>query len=200
MGTNWNTKLGTTCGSFPGKVRLLGWWNHAHMGDYQAAVTDATLSGATPDITTTRTYSQKYGFGLNIEQAITSDLGFFSRVGWDDGKTETWAFTEIDRSVSAGFSLKGTFWRRPEDVLASAVAINGLSPDHRAYLAAGGVGFIIGDGRLNYAPEQIWETYYAITLWKHLMLTPDIQLIKNPAYNADRGPVVVGTFRVHVEF
>jgi high affinity Mn2+ porin len=187
-------------GDHSGKIRTLGWINHAHMGNYQAAMADAALTGTTPDIVATRTYSQKYGFGLNLEQELTRDLGFFSRAGWDDGRTETWAFTEIDRTVQAGFSLKGTSWSRPEDILASAIAVNGLSPDHRAYLAAGGVGFIIGDGQLNYAPEQIWETYYALKLCKRLTLTPDIQLVKNPAYNADRGPVVIGALRVHLEF
>jgi high affinity Mn2+ porin len=182
----------------PGKLRLLGWWNHAHMGNYAAAITEA--GSGVPDITATRAYSQKYGFGVNIEQGLTSVLGFFARAGWDDGRTETWAFTEIDRTAQAGFSLKGTPWNRPGDVLGSAFVVNGLSPDHRNYLAAGGVGFIIGDGKLNYAPEQIWETYYAAKFWKHLTLTPDIQLVKNPAYNADRGPVVIGSLRFHVEF
>jgi high affinity Mn2+ porin len=184
----------------PGAFRLLGWMNHAHMGNYQAAVADAVSLGTTPDITTTRSYSQKYGFGINIEQELMNNLGFFTRAGWDDGRTETWAFTEIDRTAQAGFSLKGTSWNRPEDVLASAYGINGLSPDHRAYLAAGGIGFLIGDGKLNYAPEQIWETYYALKLCPHVTLTPDIQLAKNPAYNADRGPVLVGAIRLHAEF
>jgi len=183
-----------------GKVRVLGWWNHAHMGNYQAATMTAAALGVAPDVTATRTYSEKYGVGLNLEQSLTRDLGFFTRAGWDDGKTETWAFTEIDRTVQAGFSWKGTLWNRPDDVLASAVVINGLSPDHRAYLAAGGVSFLIGDGRLNYAPEQIWETYYALKLWKPLTLTTDVQGVKNPAYNADRGPVLILGERVHLEF
>src|SRR4029077_2917046 len=115
--------------SHPGKLRLLAWLNHAHMGSYQAALAQAVSSGAPPDVAVTRDYSQKYGFGVNIEQELTKDLGFFSRAGWDDGRTETWAFTEIDRTVCAGLSLKGSAWHRPDDTLASAVVVNGLSPD-----------------------------------------------------------------------
>ena len=185
--------------SHPGKLRLLAWLNHAHMGSYQAALAQAVSSGAPPDVAATRDYSQKYGFGVNIEQELTKDLGFFSRAGWDDGRTETWAFTEIDRTVCAGLSLKGSAWHRPDDTLASAVVVNGLSPDHKNYLRAGGTSFLIGDGQLNYAPEQIWETYYALRVYQHVTLSPDVQLIKNPAFNADRGPVVIGAIRVHLE-
>ena len=184
-------------GDHPGKLRLLSYVNQSHAGSYSAAL---SLSPAAPDVTQTRDYRTKYGFGLNLEQAITTDLGLFARAGWNNGTTETWAFTEIDRTLSAGLSLAGTQWGRAGDHVGLAMVINGLSPEHRQYLAAGGLGFIIGDGALNYAPEQIVETYYAFHFWRYWTLTTDIQGVKNPAYNADRGPVLILGERVHLEF
>jgi high affinity Mn2+ porin len=184
-------------GDHPGTLRLLGYANQSHAGEYSTAL---SLSPVNPDVAQTRDYRTKYGFGLNMEQAITSDLGFFSRAGWNNGTTETWAFTTIDRTASAGFSLKGNRWSRPEDTIGLAVVVNGLSPEHRAYLAAGGLDFIIGDGALNYAPEQIIETYYAFHFWRYWTITTDFQGVKNPAYNADRGPVLVMAERVHIQF
>jgi carbohydrate-selective porin OprB len=187
-------------GDHPGKLRLLGYMNHADMGNYQDAIDQGLLADTTPNIATTRSYSLKYGFGLNLEQALTTNLGFFARAGWNNGTTETWAFTPIDRMASAGFSLKGTRWARPQDTVGVAGITNGLSPEHRQYLAAGGLDFLIGDGKLNYAPEQIVETYYAFHFWRYWTLTTDLQGIKNPAYNADRGPVLILGERVHLEF
>ncbi len=184
-------------GDLPGKLRLLTYWNQSHAGSYAEAL---SLSARNPDISQTRDYRTKYGFGLNLEQALSADLGIFARAGWNNGKTETWAFTEIDRSVSGGLSLAGSRWGRSKDRVGLAIAINGLSPDHRQYLAAGGFGFIIGDGALNYAPEQIFETYYAFHFWRYWTLTTDVQGVKNPAYNADRGPVFLFAERVHIEF
>ncbi len=181
----------------PGRLHLLSYMNHAHMGDYDAALSQ---SPSAPDITQTRDYRLKYGFGLNVEQALTSDLGFFTRLGWNDGKTETWAFTEIDQSAAFGFSLAGKRWGRAGDRVGLAAVINGLSSEHRAYLSHGGLGFIIGDGALNYAPEQIIESYYAFHCWRYFTLTTDIQGVHNPAYNADRGPVLLLAERVHLEF
>ena len=122
-------------------------------------------------------------------------------MAWNDGHSETWAFTEIDRSIAVGLSLKGTKWHRPDDVVGLAGTINWLSKDHRDYLGLGGVGFIVGDGQLpNYAPEEIIETYYNFKLADHVFITPDFQFVDHPAYNADRGPVFVGGVRAHVEF
>jgi len=184
-------------GNYPGKLRLLSYVNQSHAGLYTDAL---RLSPTNPDISQTRDYRTKYGFGLNLEQVITSDLGFFSRAGWNNGTTETWAFTEIDRTFSAGLNLAGNRWGRAQDHVGVAMAVNGLSPEHRQYLAAGGLGFIIGDGALNYAPEQIVETYYALHIWRYWTLTTDAQGVKNPAYNADRGPVFILAERVHLEF
>jgi high affinity Mn2+ porin len=186
------------CHDQPGAARFLTFVNTADMGNYREAINNPGPSG--PDVTLTRTFSTKYGFGLSAEQAITSDIGIWGRLSWDDGHTESWAFTEIDRSGSMGLSVKGNRWHRPNDVFGIAGVINGLSKDHRDYLAAGGYGFLIGDGRLNYAPEQIGEMYYLIQVADHVQVTPDFQVVSHPGYNADRGPIFVAGIRAHVEF
>ena len=143
----------------------------------------------------------KTGFYLNFEQGLTNDLGFFARAGWNDGKDATWAFTEIDQTLSAGLSLKGASWKRADDVVGIGQIINGISADHRAFLRAGGYGFIIGDGNLNYAHETITEAYYNARLTKTFWLSFDYQLVINPGYNRDRqGPVHVFGVRGHVAF
>ena len=168
-------------------------------GSYRKALWEAK-AGQTPDLNLTRRNgAKKYGSGVNWEQAISSDTGLFARYGWNDGKTASWAFTEIDRSLSAGFSMTGRRWHRTSDHIGLATVRNYLSGDHRAYLAAGGLGFIIGDGRLNYRPEQIVETYYGFHVSKQWTVTGDYQWIANPAYNRDRGPAGVASLRVHWE-
>jgi high affinity Mn2+ porin len=167
------------------------------MGKYSEAL---ELMPVNPDITLTRTYRIKYGFGLNLEQEMTDDLGFFTRLGWNDGQSESWAFTEIDRTAAAGLALKGRCWCRPRDVTGLAVVFNGLSPEHRAYLAAGGLGFILGDGRLNYGLEEILEWYYNFEVIKGIYVMLDVQGVNHPAYNQDRGPLAVGSIRFHLEF
>jgi high affinity Mn2+ porin len=146
-----------------------------------------------------KTYGgKKSGIGINIEQEITKDLGFFSRLGWNDGKYATWAFTEIDNTVNGGLSLKGTKWKRPDDVIAIAAVTNGISKDHKTFLKAGGYGFIIGDGNLNYSREAIIETYYNAKLSRYFWLTFDYQFVTNPGYNKDRGPLHVFGLRGHI--
>ena len=180
-----------------GAVRLLGFRNVAPMGDYRTA---AHLTDV--DVTATRQAGRtKVGLSLNAEQELSDELGAFARVNYNDGRRETWAFTEIDRSASVGLVSTGTRWRRPDDRLGAALLANGLSGPHRAYLAAGGYGFIIGDGQLRYAPEYIGEVYYSFNLTRqHATLSPDYQLVVNPAYNRDRGPVHVLAVRLHVAF
>jgi len=182
-----------------GKVRLLSFVNNATMGNYRQALNIAASTGSAPDITKTRNYSTKYGFGLNAEQALTADLGIFSRVGFNDGATETWSFTEIDRSFSVGASLKGVAWGRSVDTAGIALMIDGLSKDHADYLSAGGSGFILGDGLLSYAPEYITEMYYSYRLNPFMTLSPDFSYVKNPGYNSDRGPVTIYSLRFHLE-
>ncbi len=184
-------------GDHPGKLRLFWFENHAHMGSYRETINTPAFG---MDITRSRQYRVKYGFGINLEQEVREDLGAFLRAGWNDGRTETWAFTEIDRTLSGGVRLKGTGWGRSNDTVGVAAAINGLSHDHADYLAAGGIGFIIGDGRLTYAPEEIVEAYYQWKPLDRVEITPDTQYIRHPAYNVDRGPVFVAGARFHYEF
>jgi high affinity Mn2+ porin len=181
----------------PGKIRVMGYLNHAHMGSYRKTLDNPAFG---LDITRSREYRIKFGATLNVEQKVLDDLGVFLRAGGNDGRTETFVFTEIDRTFQAGLSLQGARWGRPEDTVGLAVAVNGISKDHRDYLAAGGLGFILGDGRLSDGPETIFECYYQARLWKALFLSVDYQFVDNPGYNRDRGPVSIFGLRVHVEF
>jgi high affinity Mn2+ porin len=183
--------------SLPGRLRTLAWLNSAFSGSYRETLDNPALN---LDIALTRTGRIKYGYAINLEQALADDLGLFARWSWNDGKTEIMAFTDIDASLSTGVSIKGTKWGRPDDVIGIGGAINALSRDHRDFLAAGGLGILIGDGALNYRPERIVEAYYAYALTKAITLTADYQFITNPAYNADRGPVSIFSGRVHAEF
>jgi hypothetical protein len=192
------TELGTV-------VRLSAWRNIARMGVYRDAI--AAANGGPPDIVAQdRDGRKKYGWGLNMEQPLAADgeTGLFLRAGWNDGKNETFAFTEIDRTLSFGAQIAGGPWGRGNDRLGAAIAINGLAPDHRDYLAAGGLGFLLGDGRLNYATERVFETYYRVEVYRYreatIQLSPNFQYIRNPGMNADRGPVRVASFRLHIEY
>jgi carbohydrate-selective porin OprB len=185
----------------PGKLRVLAFRNRAKMARYADALALGAQGGTVPDLNAVRTDEHvKYGLGVNLEQAITADVGTFARVAWADGRTETYAFTEIDRSASGGVAIKGSRWQREQDILGFALARNWLSSEHRDYLAAGGLGFFLGDGRLNYRPETILETYYSLSPVKPLWISLDYQLISAPAYNADRGPVNVVSVRLHTQF
>jgi len=210
-GAIWDAKIGHantqtleyerryTINGNKGTVRVLGFRNNGKMGIYSQALAQNPVN---PVVDTNLTYGKhKYGFGISADQYLSKDLGVFAKVSYNDGKTETWYFTEIDRSLSFGGVLKGTSWKRGDDELALAFVANGLSAPHRNYLAAGGYGFIIGDGKLNYGHELIAELYYKINAYqKKVWLTPDYQFIVNPAYNKDRGPVNVLSLRAHVEF
>jgi high affinity Mn2+ porin len=181
-----------------GAIRFLAFFNNAFMGNYQQSI---ALNPTNPDIKSTRKYGHtKYGFTLNAEQNFTKDLGGFFRASWNNGKNETWAFTEIDRSISAGLSLTGMRWKRESDNVGLAYVASGISKDHRAYLKAGGKGFMLGDGNLNYALEHLTEFYYSAELVKNqIYLTGAYQLVVNPGYNHDRkGPVNVLSVRLHL--
>jgi hypothetical protein len=184
-----------------GEIRLLGYTNYANMGIYRMAIQRYLEKlDQTPDITdhpeqTTR----KYGFGANVEQELTRDVTIFARFGWNNGKTESYAFTEIDQTCAGGLGMSGRRWKRRYDRAGIAFASNALSSDHRQYLALGGKGFILGDGALNYGREKILESYYTMQLWRGLYVSPGIQFITNPGYNRDRGPVTIPTLRLHLE-
>ena len=187
----------------PGKLRLGAFGNQGVTGNYRQALAIEAMDPAldiNDVMASIRHVNPKYGFYANLEQQIVPDVGLFARASWNDGQNEILSFTDIDRSLSGGLSIKGSFWSRPNDTVGIGGAINGLSAAHRDYLAAGGIGLLIGDGRLSYSPEQIFEIYYAYSISKNLTLTADYQLVTNPSYNADRGPVSIFSGRVHGEF
>jgi high affinity Mn2+ porin len=182
-------------------VRPMAFVNHANMGSYREAI-DAYLSrqDPAPDITAHRKQGRlKYGVGLNLEQELTSSLRGFARFGWNDGRNESFAYTEIDQSVSGGFDLRGQRWHRQDDKLGAALVSSGLSEDHREYLQLGGSGFLLGDGNLSYGRETIAETYYTAKLWGGIHASFDLQRVWNPGYNRARGPVLVSSVRLHLE-
>ena len=187
-------------GEHAGIFRVLAFRNVAIMGRYRDALALAQATGATPDLALVRRREAKWGGVLNVEQEVARDLGVFLRASWNDGGTETYAFTEIDRSVALGTAIDGVPWRRPADRLGLAFVSNEISGAHRDYLAAGGLGFFLGDGRLDYRPEQVFEGFYRMALGAHAAITGDVQHIRNPGYNADRGPVLFYGLRVHAEF
>jgi high affinity Mn2+ porin len=181
----------------PGAVRLLTYLNHAHMGSYQAALDNPARPA---DIEATRAYRYKYGLGLNVEQELVNNIGFFSRLGWSDGQNEAWIFSDVDRTATLGLSAKGRFWHRPDDTLGVGGVLNGLSGVHQRFLAAGGTGILAGDGALNYGWEKGLETYYDFQICKNVHGALDYQFITDPAFNRDRGPVSVFGARLHWEF
>jgi high affinity Mn2+ porin len=190
-----------TVGDHPGTVRLLAYLNHAHMGDYQQAVDESDPGlGDYANIIPTRAYRYKYGFGLNWEQEIVKNVGVFSRLGWSNGQSEGWVFSDVDYTVTGGLSFQGDAWHRPEDTVGLAGAANGLSQVHQEYFEAGGTGILAGDGALNYSWEKILETYYDCQVWKTLHMALDYQFVADPAFNADRGPVSFFGARLHWEF
>ncbi|HEV7813683.1 MAG TPA: carbohydrate porin [Janthinobacterium sp.] len=184
----------------PGKIKLLAFVNRAPMGRYRDAVQLGLDSGGAPDTALVRREASRPGFALNIEQELAADVGAFLRASVNDGAMEAYEFTEINKSLSAGLSLKGGRWGRKDDTLGVAAVVNGLSGAAQAYFAAGGIGILIGDGGLNYGSEQIFETYYSLQLGRYLNVAFDYQHVANPAYNRDRGPVSIYGLRLHSEF
>jgi high affinity Mn2+ porin len=183
-----------------GKFRILGFLNRGRMADYEDAIRFAGANGAIPDVAVVRRYASRPGGAMNFEQEVLADIGVFARASLNDGRKETFEFTEINRSLSGGVSLHGDKWGRHDDVFGVAGVVNGLSPQARDYFAAGGMGIVIGDGRLNYGLEKIAETYYAMKITRQITLSADYQYVVNPAYNRDRGPVSIFGVRAHAEF
>ena len=185
-----------------GAVRLLGYTNYANMGIYSQAIANfkAGLT-PTPDITDHPWHvTRKYGFGINLEQNLTHYLTAFGRFGWDNGKTESFAYTEDDQTFDFGLGAAGAWWHRKQDRAGIAFVTNAIKKDHQIYLADGGLGFLLGDGNLNYGREDIVESFYTVHVWRGIYLAPGLQHVNNPGYNRDRGPVIVPTLRAHVEF
>jgi len=184
-----------------GVVRLLAYTNYANMGIYREQIIQAAERDATPDITAHPwQITRKYGFGINLEQSLTQYLAAFGRFGWDNGKTESFAYTEVDQTFAEGVGAKGAWWHRKQDRAGIAFVTNAIKKDHQNYLAAGGLGFLLGDGKLNYGRENILESYYTAHVWRGIYLAPGVQHVVNPGYNRDRGPVIVPSFRAHIEF
>ncbi len=186
-----------------GSLKLLAFANRALMGRFDDALAFWNANGRPapgPDVAPVRKPNIKRGIGVNLEQELTDDLGLFARLASNDGATEMFSYTEVERSALVGLSLRGAAWGRPADTIGVAIAEDGLSQSHRDYLAAGGTGFLIGDGRLNYRPERLFESYYSFAVARNTWLSIDYQHIANPAYNADRGPVNIYGLRLHAEF
>ena len=200
-----NMELEVRHGWLPGRggvQRVLGFVNTAHMGSYREAIA-AFRSGVdtTPDITRhAHTGATKYGVGYNVEQPLTRYLVLGGRFGWNDGQTESYAYTEIEQTVSVGASYDGSRWGRTQDKAGVAFTSNAIKRYHQQYLAAGGLGFILGDGNLRYGRENIVELYYNAHAWRGLFFSPGLSNIHNPGYNRDRGPVWVPGLRAHVDF
>ena len=189
-----------------GVIRLLAYTNYANMGIYRDAVVQfedhrSPDPETVPEITNHPWHiTRKYGFGINVQQNLSRYLAAFARFGWDNGKTESFAYTEDDQTFVEGVGANGEWWHRRYDRAGIAFVTNAIKKDHQNYLADGGLGFLLGDGGLNYGREDIVETYYTAHVWRGIYLAPGVQHINNPGYNRDRGPVVVPTFRLHVEF
>jgi carbohydrate-selective porin OprB len=184
-------------------LRLVAYENHGRMGRYADALAQAQASGQPPNVAAdSQPGRRKYGFGLNLEQSLadSGETGAFVRLGWNDGHTEDFVFTESDRHLSAGVQLSGARWGRGDDRVGLAGLRHGLSPDHEAYLAAGGLGFLLGDGRLRYGHEAIVEGYYRVQAGRFVQLSADVQHIWNPGYNRDRGPATVLSLRLNVRY
>jgi carbohydrate-selective porin OprB len=185
-----------------GVVRALSYVNQAHMGDYRDAI-NAYLAHTdpTPTITLHEKFSAvKYGFGLNAEQELTANLRGFGRFGWNEGEHESFAYTEVDQTVELGVDLAGSDWGRANDKLGVAFVSNAIKRDHQEYLRLGGQGFLLGDGNLNYAREEIVESYYTLHTWRGLYYALDAQYIDHPGYNQARGPALVESVRMHIDF
>ena len=187
--------------SHPGQLKLLWFVNRGRMGSYSDAVNLAAATGQSADVSAVRSFRNKTGYVLNLAQELPGGVGVFARYSKNDGKSESFDFTDINQSISLGVSVAGHSWGRPDDHFGLAGAINGLSNSARAYFAAGGTGLLIGDGQLpHYGREQIVESYYSIRLHEHFTAAFNYQYVKNPAYNPDRGPVSIYGVRFHADF
>ena len=186
----------------PGVIRVIAFTNSANMGIYKDAVAQYEEGLVpVPEITNHPwNVTRKYGFGLNFEQTIAPNIVAFGRWGWNNGKTESFAYTEVDSTFVGGVGFYGPRWHRKLDRAGVAVVSNAISKAHQTYLADGGLGFLLGDGALNYGRENIVEAYYTAHVWRGIYVAPGVQHINDPGYNRDRGPVLVPGFRLHLEF
>lgn len=200
-GDNFEEEMDHSFHGHPGAIRFLQFLLHTDSGSYAETLQLSEQNGTRPNVVATREVGRlKYGAGISWDQEVTKNVGIFGRLGWNDGKTESFAFTAMDRLATAGVSVAGARWNRPKDVVATELTVGGISGVHASYLAHGGYDFLIGDGALQYAPEYSWETYYSAPLFRGFVGSLDVQHIANPAYNQDRGPVWVFSLRLHMEY
>ncbi len=197
----WEGERRYVLGDHPGKLLVTGFLSRGRMGTYVDAITYAQANGGPPSTALVRRYSSRPGVSLDWQQEITSDLGVFLRAGWASGQYETYEFTDVDESVSGGLSLKGKAWGRAQDTVGLAGVVNLASPQLISYLADGGLGVLVGDGRLTHpGGERIVETYYDLAANRYFDTALDYQFVVNPAYNRDRGPVSIFAIRLHGQF
>jgi hypothetical protein len=199
----YNLELAIKPSQFGTVVRFLGYYNQGNMGRYRDALEIAAEHSTTPDvIVLDETIHRKYGLGINLEQPLADngETGLFARAGWSDGHTTAWSYTEADQHLSIGAQINGVHWGRSEDCLGIAFGVQGISDLHKRYLADGGMGMLVGDGKLRYGLEQVFETYYRVQLGRYIQISPDFQYIWNPGYNRDRGPVQVYGLRLHLSY
>jgi high affinity Mn2+ porin len=180
----------------PGAVRFLAFLNRVDSGTYA----DALDSPVRPAVVANPSYCLNYGFALNMEYELAKSVGAFSRLGWNAGQTPDWTYADVQKTASAGLSIKGDFWHRPNDTVGLAGVFNGLSRVQQKYFQAGGLGILAGDGALNYGLEESLETYYKFQIYKNFNATADYQYVVNPAYNTARGPVSIAGIRLHWDF
>ena len=185
----------------PGKIAVVGFLSRGRMGRYADALAFAAENGTIPNTADVRQFASRPGVNVNVAQQIRPDIGVFARAGWADGGVEPYEFTDIDRTASGGVSFAGRRWGRKDDTLGVALVVNDISPEHREYLAAGGLGILVGDGQLPHpGAESIVETYYRLPLGSSWQLSADYQFFVNPAFNSDRGPVSVFAARLRAQF
>lgn len=187
-------------GTRPGAIRFLGWVDEANMVSYRQAAALLEANGPQADLSPARAYRHKYGFGLNVEQSITKDVGIFSRLGWNNGQTEGWMYTDANWTASIGASVSGSAWGHPNHSAGVAFVTSGASASAQKFLEAGGTDIISGDGALTYGGEKVTELYYSLPLWENVYATPDFEFVVNPAFNRSRGPVPVLGVRLHWQF
>ena len=199
----YNLELAIKPNKFGTVLRFLGYYNQGNMGRYRDALDIAAEHSKTPNvIVLDEEIHRKYGCGINLEQPLADngETGLFARAGWSDGNTTTWSYAEADRHLSVGVQVSGVHWRRAEDRFGVAFGVQGISNLHKRYLAEGGMGMLVGDGKLRYGLEQVLETYYRVQLGRYIQISPDFQCIWNPGYNRDRGPAQVYGLRLHLSY
>jgi high affinity Mn2+ porin len=185
----------------PGSMKLTGFLSRGRMGAFADAIALSEATGQPASVALVRQYRSRPGLSLDVQQQLADGLGAFVRAGWADGDVEPYEFADIDDTASGGLALSGKRWGRPDDTYAIAGVVNQISRIHQQYLNDGGLGILVGDGRLPHpGPEQIVETYYDIAALKRLHVSLDYQYVTNPAYNRDRGPVSIGAVRLHTQF